>query len=134
MNDNDESCGLLFVYGTLRRGCDNEEAHALAHVAEWLCVARASGRLLKVDWYPTLAAGMGRVVGDVFRLTDPQTGLAMLDAYEECTVDFPQPWEYQREIITVEGPDGPLRAWAYLYNHPVEGLDIIESGDWLSHI
>jgi len=137
MDDNETRCDLLFVYGTLRHGCDNEKARTLTKMAEWLCTARTDGQLWNVDWYPALTKNTGRgdsVLGDVFRLTDPQTGLAMLDTYEECTADFPQPWEYRREIITVEGPNGSLRVWAYLYNRPVEGLDIIEGGDWLSHI
>jgi len=134
MNDKDESRCLLFVYGTLRHGCDTEEARTLAQMADWLCSACTEGQLWKVDWYPALTRGTGSVAGDVFRLADPQAGLALLDAYEECTADFPRPWEYRREIITVETPEGPLRAWAYLYNRSVAGLTVIESGDWLSHI
>ncbi|MCB2014997.1 MAG: gamma-glutamylcyclotransferase family protein [Sphingobium sp.] len=125
-------CDLLFVYGTLRQGCDNAQARALTEMAEWLCTAQVSGRLLKVDWYPALTQGQGTVTGDIFRLHDPQAALALLDAYEECTSDFPQPWEYRREIVSADTPEGMLRAWTYLYNRPADELPGIPGGDWLN--
>ena len=92
---------LLFVYGTLRRGCDGAEARRLSTEGEWLGQARLRGLLYRVDWYPALvmdADEMGWVIGDLFRMTDPATILAWLDRYEECGPDFPEPQEYRRVI------------------------------------
>ncbi len=132
MSDTD----LLFVYGTLRRGCGGDEARALHGVAEWLGQGRTSGRLYRVSWYPALvldAAGEEWVAGDLFRLHDPAAALAWLDRYEECGPEFPEPQEYRRVIAEVEGPggSGSVRAWVYVYARAVAGLPLIESGDWL---
>ena len=93
-------------------------------------MAQARGRLLKIDWYPALVPGDGRVTGDIFVPRDLQATLALLDAYEECTADFPQPWEYRRCVIPVETADGEIQAWTYLYNRPTDGLSVIAGGDW----
>ncbi len=129
---------LLFVYGTLRRGCDGAEARRLSTEGEWLGQARLRGLLYRVDWYPALvmdADEMGWVIGDLFRMTDPATILAWLDRYEECGPDFPEPQEYRRVIAEAKGVDGSgaVRAWVYVYMRDTEGLPWIEGGDWLNH-
>lgn len=124
---------LLFVYGTLRRGCVNDEARRLHEECAWIGTARAGGRLCRVDWYPALVvASNGEwVIGDVLRMTKPNMTLAWLDGYEECGPAFPRPQEYRREMIEVELAGAETRAWAYLYNRPIAGLTPILSGDWL---
>lgn len=125
---------LLFVYGTLRRGCDTAEARALNGRSIWGGPARARGLLLRIDWYPAFVpdpAGHYWVSGDLFRMRDPALVLPLLDRYEECAPDFPEPWEYRREIIEVVGPNGAALAWTYVYTRPIDGLERIESGDWL---
>ena len=129
---------LLFVYGTLRRGCDGAEARILHAQAEWLGKARLLGRLYRVDWYPALvmdAEATSWVIGDLFRMTDPDMTLVWLDRYEECGPSFPEPQEYRRMIMEVEGVDGSgaVRAWVYVYVRDREGLPWIEGGDWLNN-
>jgi gamma-glutamylcyclotransferase (GGCT)/AIG2-like uncharacterized protein YtfP len=61
---------LLFVYGTLRRGCGSVEAQRLHAQATWLGQGRVRGRLYRVDWYPALVAcrsGGDEVTGDAMR-------------------------------------------------------------------
>jgi gamma-glutamylcyclotransferase (GGCT)/AIG2-like uncharacterized protein YtfP len=125
---------LLFVYGTLRTGCDNEQARALHARSRHMGSATLLGRLYRVDWYPVLVPDMaaGPVVGDVFHMHDPVETLAWLDAYEECAPPFPEPWEYRRIVLPVKADNGrDLDAWAYVYNRPVEGLPLIPDGDFL---
>lgn len=124
---------LLFVYGSLRRASCGEPARTLHDACEWLGTAEVRGRLFRVDWYPALILdpAAGRVTGDLFRLTDVPAMLALLDDYEEIGPSHRQPWEYRREIVAVDRADGPVRAWTYLYNHAVGGLEPVPGGDWL---
>lgn len=109
-------------------------------MADWLR-ARApyvgpghtQGSLFMLDGYPGLLCDQaGTVLGDLYRLcTNGDAVLAALDEYEECSARFPAPHEYERRVIIVEVPDGPLRAWAWIYAWPVAGRERIDSGDFL---
>lgn len=127
---------LLFVYGTLRRGCTGEKAQALHQQTEWLGQGSARGHIYRLGWYPAfvtdVGADAGWVRGDVLRMAQPEATLAWLDVYEECTPDFPEPHEYRREVIDVVLESGAMRAWAYVYARPVDGLEAIIGGDWLA--
>lgn len=128
------SSDLLFVYGTLRRGCDTAEARRLHRESTWLDTGTACGRLYRLGWYPALVVDLElaeRVTGDVMLMTQPEATFAWLDLYEECAPCFPEPWEYRRELIDVELGGMVLSAWAYRYNRGVGGLVPIPSGDWL---
>ena len=127
---------LLFVYGTLLTAFDNPPARSLRTQAE--CLGRASfgGRLYLVDGYPGAIRSdksKERVWGELWRMTgDPTALLNELDAYEECTPDFPEPHEYRRCHIRVTHEDGrEFHAWTWLYDRPVAGLKRIPSGDFL---
>lgn len=122
----------IFVYGTLRAGFDGPMAHWLAQVAQLVGPAWVDGLLYRVADYPALVPGDGRVRGDLFVLEDADAVLTRLDAYEECTSDDPQPHEYRRVRLLVDGPDGPVEAWTYLYALPVAGPDRIAGGDFLA--
>ncbi len=124
---------LLFVYGTLRPGCDEPMARWLGDAARPVGPAVAQGALYRVAAYPGFVPGVtGGVTGDLFALPDPEAVLAALDDYEECAAHFPQPHEYRRERLIVLGEHGPVEAWTYIYNRDVVGLERIESGDFLS--
>ena len=116
---------ILFVYGTLRKGCDNEHARLLAANSEFLGKASIAGCLHGFDWhpgaYPPSEPG-DRIHGDAFRMHDPAALLATLDAYEG--EDF-------HRIVTDTLIDSgeTVRAWVYLYHGPKVGLRIA-SGDW----
>ncbi|MGD9810467.1 MAG: gamma-glutamylcyclotransferase [Sphingobium sp.] len=127
------STDLLFVYGTLRRGCDTAHAHGLEEACDWAGPARVQGRLYRIAWYPGFVFDplAGWVTGDLLRMRDPAAVLAGLDLYEETGPGVAEPQEYRREIIEVERQGSPVEAWVYLYNRPVEGASLIASGDWL---
>ncbi|WP_030538307.1 MULTISPECIES: gamma-glutamylcyclotransferase family protein [Sphingobium] len=123
---------FLFVYGTLRPGCDGPEAQWLMSVAHHAGPAAARGRLYRAGDYPGFVPGPdGVVAGDLFLLPDDPAVLNRIDEYEECAAHFPQPWEYRRERLTVHAGDGPVQAWAYVYARDVSALQWIESGDFL---
>jgi len=126
---------LLFVYGTLRRGCATPWARRLARESSWLGEAHVRGRLYRIDGYPGLVVTEtgGTVRGDLLRLNDPAETLAWLDAYEETGPAFPEPWEYRRVAAPVhQGGRGERRAWTYVYDWPVTELQPLADGDWLS--
>ena len=124
---------LLFVYGSLRRAADFPEARLLAEAGVYRGPARAQGRLYRIDWYPGFvpsADPLQWVVGDLFALEDGPL-LAMLDGYEGCGPDDPEPHEFRRARIIVEAPGGTIQAWAYLYAGPIDASRWIPGGDFL---
>ena len=124
----------LFVYGTLRRDAGHPSHGLLAQGAQLIGLARMTGRLYEVADYPgaVFSAGEGeQVVGELYRLLEPEVVLPALDDYEEAGEVYPQPREYRREWTTVEMENGiKVEAWCYLYNRPTAGLRRIPGGDW----
>lgn len=106
----------------------------LAEAACWHGRATVRGHLYRVADYPGLVADADAppVIGDLFLPHDAEALLAEMDGYEECSDAFPRPHEYRRERMIVEGVGGPVEAWVYVYAWPVEGLERIEGGDFLS--
>lgn len=129
----------LFVYGSLRKALDDSLHVLLKNQATFLGFARLPGRLYLIDSYPGLVSipifsGFA-VIGEVYRLHQPHRLLKLLDAYEECAVNFPQPHEYKRMAQSVKLSDGRrLLCWVYVYNRPTAGLKLIIGGDFLSYL
>jgi gamma-glutamylaminecyclotransferase len=110
----------LFVYGSLRRGAENN--HMLGDSA-WLGPARttATCTLKRVSWFPGLLPdGATTVVGDLYDVDEAT--LATLDEYEG-------PW-FRRSTVTLQdGSD----ATCWLVDPAIAaGRPIIESGDFLA--
>ena len=123
---------LLFVYGTLRRGSDHQNAARLARESSWLGTATLVGTLYRVSWHPALVLqGEDTVTGDLLRLTDPGASLPWLDSFEGCGPDDPPPHDYRRVIAEVLTASGAVEAMVYVWNLGVGGLDRIPGGDWL---
>jgi len=118
---------LLFVYGTLRPFVDIEMAKWLRSSASHLGTATTPGRLYDLGAYPgmrTARGGRERVVGDVYRVTNPRV-FRVLDRYEASFV---------RERCLVKLARGVRRtAWAYRYRFGVAGATRIASGDYRAH-
>lgn len=117
------SMETVFVYGTLRRGGSN---HHRLDGAEFVAMATVRGRLYRIDWYPGLIAdeNAGEVIGEIHQM--PASMLAALDDYEGP--------EYRRVEMNVRQAHDdapPCRAWAWLWNGPVDESRRIAGGDWL---
>ncbi len=114
---------LVFVYGTLRRGCPNCETYLAG--AEFIAAARTrEPYALYVGRYPYVVKDerVGPIVGEIWRVT-PRI-LARLDRLEE------HPDWYRREVVAVIDDAGnEFAAWLYFYPQP-EG-EPIPSGDYL---
>ena len=96
---------LVFAYGTLMRGY--ERHRLLEPSCTFLGSGRVRGRLVKLRGYPGLVEGRGSVLGEVYRLDDPEL-LPVLDREEG--------YNFERRRITVTLTRGRrARAWVYRY-------------------
>jgi len=94
----------LFVYGTLRSEFDNPHARRLRKEADFIGNSTMPGSVFRVGKYLGYTREPeGIVHGELWRLRDPETTLAALDAYEGP--------DYTR--IVVNG------AWIYVWNGPI---------------
>ncbi|CAD6873897.1 gamma-glutamylcyclotransferase family protein [Methylomonas fluvii] len=126
----------LFVYGTLCRHPDDQTQHPFLDDCEYMGHAFMHGNLYEIDSYPgAVTSCTTQIKGELYLLRAPERTLSVLDIYEECTADFPQPHEYIRRQLLVNLPDGQsVFAWTYLYNRPATGLQRILSGDYIHHL
>lgn len=124
----------IFVYGTLRRACTTGAHQTYLAGAEFSDTAKINGKLYRVSYYPALVLDNSAdwVLGEVYRLTSAEQ-LIRLDAYEECTYPSLPDQEYQRKKIDILTDSGKmLSVWIYSYQHAVEGLELITTGDFLN--
>lgn len=127
------TAAFLFVYGTLRSDHMGPMADRLRREGRLIGPATIAGTLYRIGDYPGLIpGGNARVVGDLYALGNPQSTLAWLDHYEECSPAFPQPWEYRRTLIPVVGPQARVDAWTYVYARDVTSFGRIDGGDFLT--
>jgi gamma-glutamylcyclotransferase (GGCT)/AIG2-like uncharacterized protein YtfP len=127
---------LLFVYGTLLIA-DNEFARYLTRNAAFCCAGKIKGKLYDVGHYPGLviaAANNYHITGTIYRLRDADQVLKYLDPYEGYGEGEELPYLFVREALPIETAQGVLTCWIYLYNRPIEGLHLIESGDYLGYL
>ena len=124
----------LFVYGTLRKLSAPSMHQRLARSCVFISEGSVRGHLYEVDGYPgTIEAAHeeARVYGEIYAIHPPNILLAELDAYEECSEEFPKPHEYIRKKLPVVLPTGDrVSAWVYLYNRDTSRLERIDSGDY----
>ncbi|MDP8567589.1 gamma-glutamylcyclotransferase family protein [Methylophilus aquaticus] len=127
---------LLFVYGTLRKGNANKMSAYLSTHAQFLTHAWFQGLMFQISYYPGVIASEDVndcVYGEVYKLNDPDSALAILDAYEECSAQHTQPAEYKRVIARIHAKDGTLfeQVWIYLYQWPINDKVLIKEGDFM---
>jgi len=125
----------IFVYGTLRRDTNSEMSHLLAKHAEFVDDATYQGRLYKVDCYPGAVPSNDpndMVQGEVYLLHQADIAFPLLDQYEEFGPEFFEPNEYRRQKQSVLLKSGRfVTAWVYVYNRPTEGLELVESANFI---
>jgi gamma-glutamylaminecyclotransferase len=107
-------CTLLFVYGTLKRGCSN---HGLLAGQRFIGVARTAPgyRLYDLGSYPGLvadAADARGVIGEVWSVDPP--ALLRLDELEGVDEGL-----YRREPIALAGSFAGEQVAAYFYARPL---------------
>lgn len=126
------------MYGSLRREIAHPMHSVLQQNSEFVAEAFVAGRLYAINDYPGVVLSTDpadKVYGELYRLLDVQGVLAVLDAYEECSADFPPPHEYQRLPLNVMlSAERITLAWVYVYQYPVQENQRIASGDYLQFI
>lgn len=125
----------VFVYGTLRRGGDNDITR-LAPAPHFMGPAVVRGTLYHLGGYPGMVlGGVNQVVGEVYAITP-----ALERQLDEIEGICPRPTgEYIKREVLVQlqcGPPSdaasrPLRCFVYEVNpRCVVGKRTISSGDW----
>jgi gamma-glutamylcyclotransferase (GGCT)/AIG2-like uncharacterized protein YtfP len=121
----------IFVYGTLKRSVANPMGAMMRRHAHYIAEAIIAGRMYDLGPYPGLVledSGTA-VYGELYEITQPNALLALLDAYEGCADDDPQPHDFVRVLATVRDTDGvDYRAWVYVYQGHVEPSAVLQSG------
>jgi gamma-glutamylcyclotransferase (GGCT)/AIG2-like uncharacterized protein YtfP len=128
----------LFVYGTLRKDSKNEMHHKLARDSIYVGEGRIRGELYDVGTYPGIVLREGcldMVVGEVYGLNSQHAARMwqVLDNYEGCGPDCPEPHEYRRQRVRVCLDDGnEVDAWAYILASLSTAAIRVPGGDYLA--
>jgi len=125
----------LFVYGTLLNAA-NEFAIYLKNNCSFYADGKFKGRLYDMAEYPGAIVDeqySGYVYGSIFMMDDAISALKYLDDYEGFGPEQEQPNLFIRELVKIDSDKGIISCWCYLYNLPVYGLRLIESGDYGSY-
>jgi len=116
---------FIFVYGTLRCSSATPMAKVLARYSRYIGVATMQGVLYEVGGYlgvveSTDVNDNDKVSGELHQILDSDSLLPLLDDYEECSTDFPEPHEYLRKALPIRLTTGEtVLAWVYVYNWSV---------------
>ncbi|MCC8410080.1 gamma-glutamylcyclotransferase [Mucilaginibacter sp. UR6-1] len=123
---------LLFVYGTLLITNNTFGAYLQSH-CRLLTKGRVKGILYDAGEYPgAIINNSGNYIyGHIYSINKPDNVLPILDDYEGISINEPLPHEYLRLLIPVETDAGMINCWMYVYNWPVDGLKVIDGGDYL---
>ncbi len=115
----------LFVYGSLRRAATGIHP-LLAPDCRFVSMATCRGVMYDLGPYPAVVPSLRAedvVVGELYRLDDPQRALRRLDAYEGV--------RYRRDRRNVTTEHGARTdAWIYLYVGSLEDGTRVPSGDY----
>lgn len=127
---------LVFFYGTLmtpfnRTGRLNLDQQLAYQGRGWIAAA-----LFDLGIYPAAVPNEdGRVLGEVYEMTQPASALRALDELEGYRPGEPEASLYTRRRTPVYMEDGSVvSAWVYFYNAPLGRAERIESGDYLEHL
>lgn len=118
----------VFVYGTLRSDANGAMSSFLKRHAKYVDKGKIEGKLYAVSWYPAAVEASERyVIGEVWRLFNPENAFPMLDEYEGAPSLY-----VRKEVLVRLFDDTTLSAWVYFYNQPVDRYREIASGDFLN--
>ncbi|HEX3024931.1 MAG TPA: gamma-glutamylcyclotransferase family protein [Chitinophagaceae bacterium] len=134
-----KSVTKLFVYGSLRSGFRSAAYGYISRYFNFLGDAKVKGSLYDMGEYPAAVATVENnfVVGELYEIKDEEEfvwALAQLDDYEGLNVEIGEQALYKRELVTVYINDKTEQGWIYWFAGPVEGKQIIASGDMLEYL
>ena len=131
--NNPNSTPFLFVYGTLMKGFGEGWQDLVG--AELVGQGSIGGRLYDLGDYPGATPDGGesrqRVRGELYRLSDPELAMRILDGYEEFLPLQPEESLFVRTLVPVTlETDRREDAWVYFYNRAADEAKLIPSGDY----
>ncbi len=124
----------LFAYGFLKsqfHGNDKTETPEM--LVDLVATGKLKGKIFRVNIYPGViydASSDQKIMGEVFKMKDPETLLRTLDRYENALPLVQLNPDYERRIRPVETPDGILECWVYEYIKPINPATEIISGEF----
>ena len=124
---------LLFVYGTLLNE-NNEYAVYLKNHSRFYSYGKIKGKLYNIGEYPGAilsAKDKGYIYGSILELEHPKDVFPVIDNYEGYGKNQSRPNEFIRLVVQVETSAVFVNCWIYVYNLPIAGLKLIESGRYL---
>ncbi|MFB6340486.1 gamma-glutamylcyclotransferase [Saccharicrinis sp. FJH62] len=130
---------FLFIYGTLIASVNKEMNALVLKYGMPLGEAYMTGRLYEINGYPGFIPTDNqdeKVCGEVYLLKEAIQLFYQLDKYEECSPEFPKPWEYHRLKLPVQLNNGTVihGCWVYAYNYDAEDLEFIPSGNYRAYL
>ena len=120
----------VFVYGSLKQ--DESHHHLLEPFATLTCKTSVQGILYRVVDYPGLVLTNDpgqRVTGEIYEIHDTRS-FDLMDEWEGCRPQDPQPHHYRRDKVEIPTPMGTFSCWLYVYIQPTDTLPVINSGNW----
>lgn len=129
----------LFVYGTLMSGMENPFSATLQKSANYVGSASVHGLLFDYnEEYPCAVCSIYKkdlIYGELYKLSQPNSVLLELDAYEDCHYDEPGKSLYIRCIVPIvkHNEAKQIYAWMYFWNQPIVSLREISHGDYRKH-
>jgi gamma-glutamylcyclotransferase (GGCT)/AIG2-like uncharacterized protein YtfP len=129
----------LFVYGSLIENVNSEMNALVKKYAILMGEGSMTGKLYEVNGYPGFVPSdkSNEIVwGEVYILREAMLLFYYLDKYEQCTSEFPEPWEYKRVKFPVQLKKGEVihNCWVYIYNRQVSRLEYILSGSYKAYM
>jgi gamma-glutamylcyclotransferase (GGCT)/AIG2-like uncharacterized protein YtfP len=134
-----EEPSYLFVYGTLRKGVNNQVKEEIINDVEWIGETEIPGRMYDIGRYPGAVPltnnERGVIRGEIIKIMYPERVFKLLDHYEGYNPEELDRSEYYRAKEKINLEDGQeIDAWVYWYNFSVDGKKRIESSDYLDYL
>ncbi len=126
-------CELLFVYGTLLSGF-SLHGNLKRFGASYVGRGNNQGELFDLGSFPGARRSemaSKRVVGEIYRLSNPRRAFTILDEIEGCRSMNPESSLFRRETTLVTLANGKeVTAWVYWLNREQRAMQRIPSGDY----
>jgi gamma-glutamylcyclotransferase (GGCT)/AIG2-like uncharacterized protein YtfP len=129
----------IFVYGSLRSGFKSPAYHYLTQYFHLLGDAVVKGQFFDNGTHPVAVPTDKEhfITGELYLINNNAEfawAMEQLDDYEGLNVEAGEQPLYRRELVEAYQQGQPSAAWIYWYNHPVQGMPPIETGDVLKYL
>jgi len=126
------------VYGTLREGYQQcTVKKEIERDLHYIGAGMINGLLYDLGKYPGAVEGNQRekIIGDVYRMNNPDRVLEILDQYEGYSIASPNVSEFVRKESKVRlNEEKDIIAWIYWYNGGYRDKILIKNKDYLNYL